>query len=258
MANFFAGSLETFGLPGGLLAFTLSSKYPMESSSSAYEIFKVIGGMLGCVLIILVPALFLFTLIMAMTRKSKGWIVATIIAGTVSLVMVGVVAVYGVRFGSKALKEQQAVQVFTTTDGLATVTGAPGWRVLDLESGDATLSIGSLAAEEYLLVISELKSDFEVDFTLSDFAEIASQQTIDTVKEPVSGELMEKTIQGLSAYEREVSGTIEGTDVSYVNHYVEGREHFYQVMAWTLTNRKERAFPRLRAAADSFTETAAP
>ena len=230
----------------------------MESSSSAYEILKVVGGMLGCVLIILVPALFLFTLIMAMTRKSKGWIVATIIAGTISLVMIGVVAVYGVRFGSKALKEQQAVQIFTTTDGLASVTGAPGWRVLDLQSEDATMQIGNFVAEEYLLVISELKSDFDPDFTLLDFAEIASQQTIETVEGAVPGELVEKTIQGLSAYEREVSGTIEGTEVSYCNNYVEGREHYYQVMAWTLANRKEKAFPRLRAAAESFTETTAP
>ena len=232
--------------------------YPMDSSSSAYEILKVIAGMLGCVLIILVPALFLFTLIMAMTRKSKGWIVATIVAGTISLAMIGVGAVYGFRFGSKALKEQRAVQVFATSDGLASVSGAPGWRVLDLGAEDATMSIGNLVAEEYLLVISELKSDFDADFKLSDFAEIASQQTIDTVEGAVAGELVEKTIQGLPAYEREVSGTIEGTDVSYFNSYVEGREHFYQVMAWTLTNRKEKAFPRLRAAADSFTETTAP
>ena len=214
--------------------------------------------MLGCVLIILVPALFLFTLIMAMTRKSKGWIVATIIAGTVSLVMIVVAAVFGVQLGSKALEEQQAVQIFTTSDGLATVTGAPGWRVLDLQSEDATMQIGNFVAEEYLLVISDLKSDFDPDFKLSDFAEIASEQTIDTVKGAEAGELVETKIQGLPAYQREVRGTIEGTDVSYFNSYVEGREHFYQVMAWTLTNRKETAFPRLRTAADSFTETTAP
>lgn len=230
----------------------------MESSSSAYEIVKVIGGMLGCVLLIVVPALFLFTLIMALTRKTKGWVAGAIITGLISFLIVGVVIFLSVRSGLKAVKEQQEAQIFSTSDGRVTVAGAPGWRVLDLDSADASMSIGNLFAEEYLIVISELKSDFDADFGIRDFAEIASQQTIDSVENAVAGELVESMVQGLPAYQQEVSGVIEGTDVSYFNTYIEGREHFYQVLAWTLTDRKEKIFPTLRAAANSFTELAVP
>lgn len=40
--------------------------------------------------------------------------------------------------------------------------------------------------------------------------------------------------------------------------YVEGKDHFYQIIAWTLTDRKEKTFPRLREAVATFSEAAVP
>ncbi len=122
----------------------------------------------------------------------------------------------------------------------------------------ATLQIGNLFDEEYLIVISDVKGELGEDFGLQDFAEIASEQTADAVEDGESGDLVEMEFGGLPGYRREVRGTIEGNDISYFLGNVEGKERFYQIMAWTLTDRKAKVFPRLEPAAATFTELVAP
>lgn len=227
-------------------------------TTQAYEMGKIIGMMLSCVLFLLIPAAFIFTLIMALTRKTKGWIIAAVASGLIGLLLIGGVLLSGVYLGIKATEANREAVVFASSDGLYEVTGAPGWRVLELESSDATLEIGNLVGEEYLIVISDLKAELGADFTLREFAETASEQTAASLTEGDSGELIETTVGGRPAYQRELRGIIEGNDISYFLSYVEGKAHFYQIMAWTLTDRKATVFPRLEAAAATFSEREVP
>jgi hypothetical protein len=227
-------------------------------TSSAYETGKIIGTMLGCVLALLIPAAFVFTLVMASTRKTKGWIIGAVVSGVIGLLAIGGIVFSGIFAGVKAAKANSEAPVFTSADGHYAITGAPGWRVLDLESTDATLQIGNLFDEEYLIVIPDVKAELGEEFGLQEFAEIASGQTADAVEDGESGDLVEMEFGGLPGYRRVVRGIIEGNDISYLLSYVEGKDHFYQIMAWTLTDRKAKVFPRLEAAAATFTELVAP
>ena len=227
-------------------------------SSAAYEMGKVIGMIVSCVLFLLIPALFIFTLVMALTRKTKGWIIGAVVSGVVGLLFVGGIIFSGIYAGFKAAKASREAQVFTSTDGLCSITGAPGWRVLDLEAPDATMQVGSLFAEEYLIIIPDAKAELGDDFLLQEFAEIASGQTLESVGEGEAGELVETEIGGLPAFQREVRGIIEGNDISYHLTYFEGKDHFYQIMAWTLTDKKVTVFPKLEAAAVTFSEITVP
>src|SRR5690606_14756261 len=133
-------------------------------TSSAHEMGKIIGMMLACVLFLLIPAAFIFTLVMALTRKMKGWIIGVVVSGLVGLLLIGDPLGMGFYSGYKAGKARSGAQVFTSPDGLYSLTGAPGWRILELEAPDATLKVGNLFAEEYLIVIPDLKSELGDDF----------------------------------------------------------------------------------------------
>lgn len=247
-------SLKTFALPVDALSGNLT---PMETSG-VQEIGVVLGMLVSCVLFLLIPALFIFTLVMALTRKTKGWIIGAVVTGVVGLLFVGGIIFSGIYAGFKAAKASREAQVFTSPDGLCSITGAPGWRVLDLEAPDATLQVGNLFAEEYLIIIPDAKAELGDDFLLEEFAEIASGQTLESVGEGEGGELVELEIGGLPGYRREVRGVIEGNDISYHLTYLEGKDYFYQIMAWTLTDKKATVFPKLEAAAASFSEITAP
>lgn len=222
------------------------------------EIGVVVGMMVSCVLFLLIPALFIFTLVMALTRKTKGWIIGAVVSGLIGLLFIGGALGMGFYSGFKAAKASRESQVFTSTDGLCSITGTPGWRVLDLEAPDATLQVENLFAEEYLIIIPDAKVELGDDFLLEEFAEIASGQTLESVGEGEGGELVELEIGGLPAFQREVRGIIEGNDISYHLTYLEGEDYFYQIMAWTLTVKKATVFPKLEAAAATFSEITVP
>lgn len=78
---------------------------------------------LGCCVGLLFPAIFLFFLIMALTRKSRGWTIAAVVAGVITLVTFAIGIAYAVRSGMKEAKEQAEPRTFPTSDGVATVRG---------------------------------------------------------------------------------------------------------------------------------------
>jgi len=208
----------------------------------------------GCCVGLIFPAVFLFTLIMALTRKSKGWMIAAVVSGVLALLALIGGVVFGVITGTKAAKEQAMPRAFSTSDGLATVMGASGWRELNLQVGSSTLGIGNELAEEYLLIISEPKTDFPEGFSLNEFAEAAAGQTKDNLEGASAGEMTELTITGRSAFRQELTGSVDGLAIFYLNSYVDGRDHFHQVMTWTLLEKRDASRATLGAAADSFRE----
>ena len=105
------------------------------------------------------------------------------------------------------------------------------------------------------MVISEPKSDFPEDFELDEFADVASSGIIDSVTEAEHSELEPLVVKGCEGFQHELNGTIDGIRISYLNSFLEGREHFHQILAWTLEERKERVLPVLKEASLSFRET---
>lgn len=227
----------------------------METTSQAQEIGTAIGAMLGCVFFLLVPASFVFFLIMACIRKTRGWVIATIVCGAILILGIGGVVVSGVMTGYQAAREvARSGSLFPTRDGLAEITGAPGWAELELGSEDATLMLGSPTAEEYLMVLSEATLDFPEGYTLNDFAELASNAIIDTATNPSASELTPVDIGGLVALSHEVTGTVSDIEVIYNNTFIQGQAHFHQIISWTLPEYKAQGLPHLREATLSFRE----
>jgi hypothetical protein len=208
----------------------------------------------GCCVGLLFPALFLFFLIMALTRKSKGWIIAAVVSGIITLLTFIGGIVFAVTTGVKEAKKQAEPRSFTTSDGVATVTGAPQWRELAIGSADASLGIGNQVLEQYLVVITEPKADFPEGYTLAEFAEIASEQALATLADTEATDFSEVTVGGMNGLRREVTGSADGLGIFYLNTYLESPTYFHQVMTWTLVENKDQYRVVLETAADSFRE----
>ncbi len=227
----------------------------MDAAASPEDAGFLIFGVLGCFATVAVPILFIFCLIMAIVRKSKGWTVATIVMGVLGLGAVIAAVAFSANQVAEAVEESKIPREFADDEGRFALTGPGSWSVQDLGHPDAELEIGNLFAEEYVMVISEAKSEFDEDFSLDDFADIAGGAMIDVLGDPDYSEFEELTVNGMPARRHRLNGTIDGIRIAYVNTFVEGKEDFHQVLAWTLEVKQDLAIEKLQEAANSFRES---
>ncbi len=226
----------------------------MEETNTAVEIGRALGGLLSCFLMIAFPVLFIFSLIMAIVRKSKVWTITAITVGVLGLVVIGGIVALGVKEAVKTVESAKLPSEFVSNDGLVMVTADGRWTTLDTGSADASLQIGDLAAQEFLLVVSEAKSDFEEGMEVGGFADLVAENIAAGLGDPESTKMVALTINGCPARQYEVSGTMDGLTITYLNTFVEGEAHFHQVLTWTLEEMKGKAFPELRKVVGSFRE----
>lgn len=62
------------------------------------------------------------------------------------------------------------------------------------------------------------------------------------------------SVNGLPAIQHKFKAAVEGVDVIFWTTYVEGKNHFYQVQAWTLASMEAQNEKGLLKVADSFKE----
>lgn len=224
----------------------------MNEASTGYEMGYALGGIFGCALMFAIPVLFIVSLILAIVKKSKAWTIVCVISGLLGLGFIGVSSYFAVKGISAAAKAASEAKTLSGPDGQFHIDVPGNWSDNDLGSEDASVQVANLFREEYLLVIEETKADFEADFTVSDFADLASSLVEESLVGGNRGELTELTINGLPAARCRIKGSADGVQVVYLNTYIEGAEHFYQVMAWTLPSKEKIAFPIFEKAVSTF------
>ncbi|NNE93516.1 MAG: hypothetical protein HKN23_17860 [Verrucomicrobiales bacterium] len=231
----------------------------MDPDSAAYdagyEMGYAVGGFIGCLAMVIIPILFILSLIFAIIKKSKGWTIVCVLSGLAGLGLIAL-AVFGIITAQKEAGKPRAIP---SNDGLVELTGPKSWKDLSTMLGveDASVQIGNIFQEEYLVVISEPKSDFDDDFTTKDYTELirelnlegTDQSTDETALNPIQ-------VNGLDGFQYEFQARIDGLDIVYLMTIVGGKDHFHQVMAWTMPSKKAVAFPKFRDAAATFRERA--
>ena len=223
----------------------------LESGVTAGQLF---GTILGIVLLFGIPALLVVSLIRAVITKSKIWIGLAVLTGLLTIGLF-VAAVYAVMQGALAdAKRASQPHVYHTSDQLAAITGPGSWRRLSLDSTDASLQVGNLYREEYLVIISEPRADFGEDFTCAEFANAAAQISAEEIEDAKISAPSPIDLNGMEAYQTQISGIVDAVEIDYFNTYVKGREHFHQILTWTLSSNRETAFPRFRQVVDTFHE----
>lgn len=233
----------------------------MDESNAAFLLGRAVGGIVGCLAVVTVPTLFVGSLIVALVKKSRAWGVVAGVSGVLLVGLGGVAVVLGIVAARRAANDTSPATAISTA-GSSTVASTEGralldipgdWSEMDLENEHASLQVGNPQREEYLIVIAEPATDFDLD--LDGFTELASGLTLGAIAgAQTAGPPVALDLNGLPARRLEISGAADGVRVVYHATYVEGAGHYYQVLAWTLPSKRDAAFPRYDQVVATFRE----
>ena len=110
---------------------------------------------------------------------------------------------------------------------------------MDDLNDEADVQMGNLFMEAYLIVLTQAKTDLDVEYELEEFSEALSA--------PIAGGLTELRIQkpvalkinGYPAIKRVIEGRFEGLPVIYWHVSLDTEVDYHQIIVWSL----KRYFP---------------
>lgn len=140
-----------------------------------------------------------------------------------------------------------------STNGSSQITVPEGWEETDELNDVAIIQAANLAEDQYVIVIDDSKEDF-ADASLETFSEITAETFLDILDDPTLGEPVTLTINGNPALQQQVEGSIENTNVVYLQTNIETPTHFYQVLTWSLKSRFEDNRDIFEGVTESFQE----
>lgn len=199
-----------------------------EAYEMGYKIGEAVGGLIGCAIVILIPALFVISLIMAIVKLHIGWVIATVIFGLIGLVGVGAVFYLGLRsqdaFGGGASSGSSSSMV--TKDNLASIEVPSYWKEQSLGNEESSLDAGNMFRGELLIILSEGKVDFAEGTTLTEYAELVMEQMRTVMDESGEYELSQLEVGGRPALETPLEAVIDKVKFSYLVTLSRGRSTF--------------------------------
>lgn len=143
----------------------------------------------------------------------------------------------------------KAVKTVTSAAGDYTLVVPESWREMELNE-DASIEVGHAFDEEYVAVL--LDDERDIGASLDRFSrftrrEVARSLTGSSVSAP-------RTVRvgRLRGIQVEIRGEIDGLKIVYLHTAVRTRDHFVQILAWTLPSRYADAQERLRFVIESF------
>ena len=127
---------------------------------------------------------------------------------------------------------------------------------------DASLQYQNPEKDVYAMVIDERKktmADYDLDYDLDlYYKNIASQAFIESIKNGKINPPGRQDIDGHKAYITEITGNVGGSDVYYRMGIIETPYAFYQILAWTRAENKEKYMADMIKTIESFKEIPQP
>jgi TM2 domain-containing membrane protein YozV len=125
------------------------------------------------------------------------------------------------------------------------------WALRSDLNEEADFAYANLIKEEYLITFAHRKDEVS-NFTFEDYATYLSE---DFRLDNLDIQFMnESELSGLRVLNYEVRGSAQGTELLYKLGFIEGKEHFYYFLFWTLPNKRSSAFPVFEKTLGSFKE----
>jgi len=126
------------------------------------------------------------------------------------------------------------IEVIKTKNGNFKIEMTDGWQSVEAKelSDNADVSLKNTTNEEYYMVLSEAKKDFDSfdvfkqSVDLSDLGEITNEK-----KAAIN-------YNGLKGERRTFTASKDGVEVYYIYDLVEGKDHYLQCISWTLNSKK--------------------
>ena len=132
-------------------------------------------------------------------------------------------------------------------------------------NGDASLQYQNLFKEFYAIVIDESKEEVHAVIDDNDLQDYYSKNLdgytslllagmLNDIETDSISDLEEKVINGFNARKITFSGKTDGVDIFFYFCFIEGKEHYYQVMTWTTTKKRDKYLPKMVKLTESFNE----
>lgn len=107
---------------------------------------------------------------------------------------------------------------------------------------EASLQYQNALREFYVIVLDEPKTQFpnQKAINLEEYKNIVLENMKMNLSEPTISPIEDTIINGLKAKLFSVSDNTENIEIYYQFAYIESKSNFYQVMTWTLENKKDK------------------
>jgi hypothetical protein len=144
-----------------------------------------------------------------------------------------------------ALERAARTQEMTASDKSSRVTVSGNWVEMPGLNEKATLQIANKQKGQYLIVLSEIKSDFD-EMTVQKHHQLTHDAMLKKLKNSSATNPVSITIGDHPAFQDEISGTQSGTNVVFLHTTVDDGKYYHQVLCWTLKSRWEQNREELR------------
>jgi len=154
----------------------------------------------------------------------------------------------------KEIEKTQTPKVVTATDNKCQLTVPGNWQTRTDLHEEAALQTANLLSDQYAIVISESKADFNEDILLEDYTDLLKRSTKMKVSDVTFTESKLLEINGYPASQYEAEGSVDKIKIKWIFTVINAPKHFHQVVAWTTPSRFEQNKPVLTEVINSFKE----
>jgi hypothetical protein len=139
-------------------------------------------------------------------------------------------------------------------DNLTKMSVPTSWEEHPEFTEVAGLEYANLQREQYLVVISEPKTDFTSNTDVFGYNDLLQQNLRDSISNLQVKYLGEVQINGMNGLKYELKGEIDNLKIVYLQVALEGEDHFHQLLFWTLPSRWRSNLELFEEALVSFAE----
>ena len=220
--------------------------------SEAYQAGRIVGALLMFVLLVGGLGFFIFALVKACTRKTKGWVITTAVMGVLGLGLVGVFAAAIIAGVAQVARQAKVDKVLTSEDGRYSISVPGSWKVQRDLNDEASIEGGNRLADRYAIVIVEEKGNLEV--SLAEYARLIAADLMELAGDTATPAPESLTVGGYPAIRHRISGKVDNVNVTYHHTSVETPKALCQIMCWSLKKDEKSSEPIFDKVAASFVE----
>ncbi len=153
----------------------------------------------------------------------------------------------------QAAQPRATMKWVTATDRKCRIAVPKSWSKMELND-DADIELGNRDLHQYLIVVTDDKADLATN--LGRFAQDGVATLTRGLRSKQISAPRHLQIGGRPALQYEIHGVVDTTRIVYWHTSVEGVDHYYQVIAWTVASRAAGNAPKLRSVLTTFREIA--
>jgi TonB family protein len=199
------------------------------------------------------------------TARWVFWIILVAISipiiGILAAIIIPQFSAYRMRSDNRSEKQQNVVVIENRYS-----MEIPSFlsKATDLND-DASLQYKNIFSDLYIIVLDETKKEFsnilsknELASTFTDdfegYSEMLMAYFLNEIATNNRPDFTDFTLNGLNAKKTSIESTFQGHEMYIVIVFVEGKDRFYEIMAWTSKTQKEKHFLEIDKMINSFKE----